>query len=272
MEDVCETVVVLDDEKVEEVLVSEVSVADCDEVVLVLENDVEIVVELMELEVDENVDEEVEVPVRDDEVELFELVLVQEVEVSDSEDVEEEARESEVVDDVNDREDVVEDVEYNKDVEEDVNDNDDVKDKVDVVLRGSGVVVAVEFAELKDEDVSIAVNVKLDVKRLGVEVVEVVEVEVEIVVLLVVKVVVKVAVIVVVPKGSKVQTSASAESPWPPSSSILLPDFQTAAACERAGGELLAGETKTHRSSGASHVRPVTQRSSKTFPVASTPP
>lgn len=267
MEDVCETVVVLDDEKVEEVLVSEVSVADCDEVVLVLENDVEIVVELMELEVDENVDEEVEVPVRDDEVELFELVLVQEVEVSDSEDVEEEARESEVVDDVNDSEDVVEDVEYNKDVEEDVNDNDDVKDKVDVVLRGSGVVVAVEFAELKDEDVSIAVNVKLDVKRLGVEVVEV-----EIVVLLVVKVVVKVAVIVVVPKGSKVQTSASAESPWPPSSSILLPDFQTAAACERAGGELLAGETKTHRSSGASHVRPVTQRSSKTFPVASTPP
>ena len=218
MEDVCETVVVLDDEKVEELLVSEVSVADCDEVVLVLENDVEIVVELMELEVDENVDEEVEVPVRDDEVELFELVLVQEVEVSDSEDVEEEARESEVVDDVNDSEDVVEDVEYNKDVEEDVNDNDDVKDKVDVVLRGSGVVVAVEFAELKDEDVSIAVNVKLDVKRLGVEIVEVVEVEVEIVVLLVVKVVVKVAVIVVVPKGSKVQTSASAESPWPPSS------------------------------------------------------
>ena len=261
----------MDDEKVEEVLVSEVSVADCDEVVLVLENDVEILVELMELEVDENVDEQVEVPVRD-EVELVELVLVQEVEVTDSEDVEEEVRESEVVDDVNDSEDVVEDAEDSEDVEEDVNDNDDVKDKVDVVLRGSGVVVAVEFAELKGEDVSIAADVKLDVKRLGIEVVEVVEVEVvEIVVLLVIKLVVKVEVIVA-PEGSKVQTSASVESPRPPRSSILLPDFQTAAACERAGGELLAGERKYHRSLGASHLTPVTQRSSKTSPVASTPP
>ena len=256
----------MDDEKVEEVLVSEVSVADCDEVVLVLENDVEILVELMELEVDENVDEQVEVPVRD-EVELVELVLVQEVEVTDSEDVEEEVRESEVVDDVNDSEDVVEDAEDSEDVEEDVNDNDDVKDKVDVVLRGSGVVVAVEFAELKGEDVSIAADVKLDVKRLGIEVVEVVE----IVVLLVIKLVVKVEVIVA-PEGSKVQTSASVESPRPPRSSILLPDFQTAAACERAGGELLAGERKYHRSLGASHLTPVTQRSSKTSPVASTPP